>query len=78
MPFEQSTSRGAMSVADFCSRHDISRQTFYALLRDGHGPNIMKIRRRTLVSDEAAAEWRTSMTAATMRTRETHTNACAG
>ncbi len=61
---------GAMSVAEFCARHDISRQTFYMLRRDGDGPKIMKVRNRTLVSDEAAADWRQQMTERTLALRE--------
>ena len=51
----------AFSVDEFCRNHDISRGLFYRLLRDGSGPAIIKARRRTLISQEAAEEWRRRM-----------------
>jgi excisionase family DNA binding protein len=48
----------ALSVAQFCKRHGISRATLYNLLRDGVGPRIMKVGSRTLISAEAARAWR--------------------
>ncbi len=52
------------SVADFCHAHGISRALFYKLLREGHGPRVMKVGRRTLISREAAEQWRRRMEAA--------------
>jgi predicted DNA-binding transcriptional regulator AlpA len=49
------------SVADFCRTNSISRSLFYKLQREGKGPRIMKIGRRTLISQEASAEWRKSL-----------------
>ncbi len=49
------------SVQDFCREHGISRGLFYKLLRQGLGPNIIKVGRRTLISHEAAREWRRRM-----------------
>jgi excisionase family DNA binding protein len=46
------------SVAEFCRAHGISRGTFYRLLGEGLGPTAVKIGRRTLISSEAAQEWR--------------------
>jgi hypothetical protein len=46
------------SVSEFCRDHRISRGTFYKLLAEGRGPKIAKIGRRTLISAEAAEEWR--------------------
>ena len=54
-------SNAAYSVVDFCRQHGISRGLFYRLLRDGHGPAVIKAGRRTLISQEAAAEWRHRM-----------------
>ena len=62
-------SKAAYSVAEFCAAHGISRATFYNLLKAGLGPRIMKLGSRTLISAEAAAEWRQLMEAAT-QTRE--------
>ena len=57
------------SVAEFCRAHGISRGTFYRLLGEGLGPKAVKIGRRTLVSVEAAAEWRTRMERETAQCR---------
>lgn len=51
------------TVDEFCVAHRICRATFYNLLKDGQGPAVMKVRGRTLVSDEAAAAWRRRMEA---------------
>lgn len=48
----------ALSVAEFCKAHGISRALFYKLVRKGRGPVLMKAGRRTLISKEAADEWR--------------------
>ena len=61
-------SKAAFSVTEFCREHGISRGLFYILLRDGRGPRIMKAGRRTLISHEAAAEWRERMEVATQTT----------
>jgi excisionase family DNA binding protein len=47
-----------LSVAEFCRQHGISRGLFYNLLREGRAPRVMKVGRRTLISYEAAEEWR--------------------
>ena len=49
------------SVAEFCHQHGISRGTFYKLLGEGRAPKAVKIGRRTLISSEAAEEWRRRM-----------------
>jgi predicted DNA-binding transcriptional regulator AlpA len=51
----------ALSVAQFCAAHNLSRATFYNLLKAGHGPVIMKVGKRTLISVEAAQRWRDLM-----------------
>ncbi len=53
----------ALSVAQFCAAHNLSRATFYNLLKIGQGPAIMKVGKRTLVSVEAAQRWRSAMEA---------------
>jgi hypothetical protein len=50
--------RAAYSVRDFCVAHGITKVLFYKLIKDGVGPRIMKIGRRTLISVESATEWR--------------------
>jgi hypothetical protein len=52
---------GAASISEFCSAHRISRAHLYAILKRGQGPTVMKVGKRTLISDEAAASWRRAM-----------------
>jgi len=51
----------AYDVDTFCARHKISRSFFYLLLKEGNGPRLMKVGRRTLITAEAAADWRHKM-----------------
>jgi predicted DNA-binding transcriptional regulator AlpA len=51
----------AFSIPEFCRRHGISRAHFYNLFKSGHAPALMRVGRRTLISAEAAAEWRRRM-----------------
>ena len=48
----------AMSIREFCRLHGISEDQFYKMKREGWGPITMKVGSRTLISYEAAAEWR--------------------
>jgi hypothetical protein len=50
--------RAAQTVDEFCDDNRISRATFYELLKNGNGPRTFKVGRRTLISADAAAEWR--------------------
>lgn len=50
-----------ISVSDFCRAHGISRAMFYKLTKEGRGPRTAKVGRRTLISQEAAEEWRREM-----------------
>lgn len=59
-PFNQPA---VFNVAAFCAAHDISRAKFYHLLKIGQGPRVMKVGSRTLISHEAAADWRREMEA---------------
>lgn len=54
----QQSEASAFSIAEFCSRHRISRTTYYALKKDGRAPLEMKIGTRVLISVEAAENWR--------------------
>lgn len=49
--------RRAFTIEEFCKAYGISRAFYYKLLRIGQGPRIAKIGSKTLISDEAAAEW---------------------
>jgi hypothetical protein len=51
----------ANHVTGFCREHRISGAHFYNLLKRGEGPAVMKVGRRTLISAEAATEWRRRM-----------------
>ncbi len=57
--------KAAFSVAEFCREHGISRGLFYNMLREGRGPAVIKAGRRTLISREAAEQWRRRMEGAT-------------
>jgi hypothetical protein len=48
----------AFSVFGFCIAHGLSRRKFYYMRRAGEGPRVMKCGRRTLISVEAARDWR--------------------
>jgi hypothetical protein len=50
--------RDAMCLGDFCSRHGISRSSYYLLKKAGIAPRLMQVGDRVLISREAAAEWR--------------------
>ena len=57
----------AYTVSSFCEAHNISRSYLYWLWAEGQGPRRTKLGRRTLISGEAAAEWRRRMEAETTR-----------
>jgi hypothetical protein len=59
----------AYSIREFCLAHRISIDTYFRLARQGLGPVTMKAGARTLISIEAAAQWR--------RDRENHTSTTA-
>src|SRR4051812_24972016 len=71
----------AFTVNEFCRAHRISRSLFYELLRTGRGPVVMHVGKRTLVSVEASAAWRSQMESqpslrqltTTEKERNTHT-----
>jgi hypothetical protein len=48
----------AFSIGEFCAAHRISTDFYFKLARQGLGPTIMKVGGRTLISQEAAADWR--------------------
>jgi len=62
----------AFTVSEFCERHRISRTIFYEILKAGTGPTIFKCGAKTLISREAAADWRRAREAvASNRGRDT-------
>jgi hypothetical protein len=58
---KQAILKKAHSVAEFCDEHCISRAFFYLLRRRGDAPRMMKVGRRTLISTQAAEDWRRAM-----------------
>lgn len=61
--------KSAFTVDEFCAAHGISPSFFYKLTTQGNGPRLMKLGYKTLVSAEAAAEWRTKMEAQTAQAK---------
>lgn len=62
---DKSVPLGAYTVAQFCAAHgDLSRTLFYELKKAGEGPRTFKAGRKTLISVEAAIEWRKTREAA--------------
>ena len=59
-----STPALALSIRQFCKAHSISEDFFYKLKRQGQAPRLMKVGARTLISMEAAADWRHAREAA--------------
>jgi hypothetical protein len=55
----------AMSIPQFCDRHGISEAFYHVLRQRGEGPDTMQIGARTLISAEAAAQWRVKHTTPT-------------
>jgi hypothetical protein len=54
-----------LTVPEFCEAHRISRWLFYSLQRKGLGPRLMRAGGRTLISVDAAADWRRNLEGAT-------------
>jgi predicted DNA-binding transcriptional regulator AlpA len=52
------TPRLALSIPEFCKAHGISEGFFYKLKKQGESPREMKVGARTLITFEAAADWR--------------------
>jgi len=51
----------SFSIQHFCITHGISRATFYNLVKKQLAPRLIKVGKRTLISAEAATEWRAQM-----------------
>jgi hypothetical protein len=52
------TGRACYSIKEFCAAHTISLAMFYKLRASGKAPRTMSVGTRSLISFEAAAEWR--------------------
>jgi predicted DNA-binding transcriptional regulator AlpA len=55
------------SIKEFCCQHGISRSLLYKLLQSGHGPRVIKAGKRTLITNDAAVEWRRNQEQARVR-----------
>ncbi|SDX62965.1 hypothetical protein SAMN04515617_105148 [Collimonas sp. OK242] len=54
--------KAASTVDEFCFANGrLSKSFFYKLVKSGQGPKILKVGNRTLITDEAGAEWRAEM-----------------
>jgi hypothetical protein len=56
----------ALSIPQFCEAHNISVGMYFKLRKQGHGPREMKCGTRTLVTFEAAVDWRREREAASV------------
>jgi len=52
------TPRLALSISGFCRAHGISESFYFKLKKQRKNPREMKLGARTLITLEAAAEWR--------------------
>lgn len=60
----------AYSIHEFCHAFRISVDHYYRLQRLGHGPDVMKVGTRTIISVEAASRWREQREAAAKKSNE--------
>jgi hypothetical protein len=56
--------RGAFSILEFAIAHGISEAFVFKMISEGWGPQTMRVGGRTLISVEAAAQWRLEREAA--------------
>jgi hypothetical protein len=56
--------RAVYTVNEFCTAHRISRSQLYKLWQAGVGPRIMRVGSKILITNEAAADWRSKREAA--------------
>ena len=60
------TARLALSIPEFCEAHGFSEGMFYKMKKQRLTPREMKVGTRTLITFEAAAEWRAEREAASV------------
>jgi hypothetical protein len=51
----------AFSIPEFCLRNRISTALFFKLARQGRGPRVFHVGRRTLITKESATAWRRTL-----------------
>jgi hypothetical protein len=59
----------AYTIPEFAQTHSLSMSSFYKEQRAGRGPEVIFVGNKSLVTEEAAAEWRQRM-AARAKTKE--------
>jgi len=64
---QPTTEQRALSIAQFCQAYGISRATYYNLAKAGNAPAILKIGRRSIITNDAAKSWETAMTKASAK-----------
>lgn len=52
--------KNTYTIDEFCRLYNIGRTTFYCLMKEGNGPEVKKIGRKTLISIHAAEKWLSS------------------
>jgi hypothetical protein len=60
----------AMTIPQFCNAHNISEGFYYKLKKQKLNPREMKVGTRTLITFEAAADWRAERQAASVVERK--------
>ena len=60
----------AFTLQQFCDFHGISRASLYRLIKQGRGPSLMKLGKKTLISTEAATEWRRRIEEETLKSNK--------
>jgi hypothetical protein len=48
----------AFTISTFCKAHEIGRNTYYKLKKEGRGPREARIGSKVLITLEAAQAWR--------------------
>jgi predicted DNA-binding transcriptional regulator AlpA len=66
---DATTAPAMFSVRDFCKAHGISKAFLYKLRAQGKAPPICKLGSRSLITAEAAADWRRSLARCEQRGR---------
>ena len=59
------------TISEFCAAHKISRAFYYKLSKEGRGPAEMRVGRRVLIREEAAAAWRADLEQQSATSKET-------
>jgi hypothetical protein len=50
--------RAAFSIPEWAERNRVSVSLYHKLQKEGLGPRVMRVGKRTLISAEADAQWR--------------------